>query len=325
MHPFFQRLKSSKGYQQLVNVFQVVGQRFKNYYLRIREYYTTHPKQRKWSIVSIIFLGPPILFLLIVWIETPGGKTLRNIRNQLPSEIYSVDSVLLGRYYIQDRTEVAYKDIAPVAIQALLATEDIRFYQHGGIDYESLGRVLIRSIMMRDESSGGGSTLTQQLAKNLYPRKRYWVLSILLNKMREMTTAVRIENLYSKDEILAMYLNTVSFADQTFGIESASKRFFSTTAKQLKTEEAALLVGMLKATHSYNPRLFPGRAVKRRNVVIAQMLKYEFIDKGKADSLQTLPLTLKYSKINSSDRSYKSGLTSTQVKTVKFIIFTQMV
>lgn len=222
----FQRLKSSKGYQQFLNTLQVAGQRFKNYYLKIREYYRTHPKQRKWSIIGIIFLGPPIFFLLIVWIEIPSGKTLRNIRNQLPSEVYSADSVLLGRYYIQDRTEIAYKDIAPVAIQALVATEDIRFYQHSGIDYESLGRVLVRSIMMRDESSGGGSTLTQQLAKNLYPRKRYWILSILLNKMREMITALRLENLYSKDEILAMYLNTVSFADQTFGIESASKRFF---------------------------------------------------------------------------------------------------
>ncbi len=304
MHPFFDRVKHylHKGYQQLLTAFSVGWQFWKKYHTQLTAYYKTHPKQKKWSIIAACVFGPPILLLFVVWIEIPSRKTLRSIRNQLPSEIYSADSVLLGRYYIQDRTEVAYSAIAPVAIQALVATEDIRFYQHRGIDYESLGRVLVRSILMGDESSGGGSTITQQLAKNLYPRKRYWMFSMLLNKMRELTTAIRIENLYSKEEILALYLNTVSFADQTFGIESASKRFFSTTAKELKQEQAALLIGMLKATHSYNPRLFPARAIKRRNVVIAQMLKYNFIKKPRADSLQALTIALKYSKENNSDQ-----------------------
>jgi penicillin-binding protein 1A len=304
MHLFFDRIKHylRTGYQQLLIFFSIISQNCRQRYRQLDKYYKAHPKQKKWSIIAACVLGPPILFLFVVWIEIPSRKTLRNIRNQLPSEIYTADSVLLGRYYIQDRTEVGYNEMAPVAIHALVATEDIRFYQHGGIDYESLGRVLVRSIMMGDESSGGGSTVTQQLAKNLYPRKRYWVFSMLLNKMREMTTAIRIENLYSKEEILALYLNTVSFADQTFGIESASKRFFSTTAKELKPEQAALLIGMLKATHSYNPRLFPERAIKRRNVVIAQMLKYGFIKKSQADSLQALPIALKYSKESNSDQ-----------------------
>ncbi|NBP68934.1 MAG: penicillin-binding protein, partial [Cytophagia bacterium] len=193
-------------------------------------------------------------------------------------------------------TEVSYEAIAPVVMDALIATEDIRFKQHGGIDYTSMGRVLVRSILMGDESSGGGSTITQQLAKNLYPRKRYWVASMLLNKMREMITAIRLENIYTKEEIITMYLNTVSFADQTFGIETAAKRFFSVSAAKLKTDQAALLVGMLKATHSYNPRLFPERALARRNVVIGQMQKYQFLDSLKADSLKRLPLSLQYSK-----------------------------
>ncbi|GCC50241.1 penicillin-binding protein [Chryseotalea sanaruensis] len=214
----------------------------------------------------------------------------------MPSEVYTADSVLIGKFYIQDRTEVAYEAIAPVVLDALIATEDIRFKQHSGIDYASMGRVLIRSVIMGDESSGGGSTITQQLAKNLYPRKRFWIASMLLNKTREMITAIRIENIYSKEEIITMYLNTVSFADQTFGIESASNRFFSVPASMLQPHQAALLIGMLKATHSYNPRLFPERALTRRNVVIGQMKKYEFIDSLRADSLKRLPLSLKYSK-----------------------------
>lgn len=291
MHPLF-----SKAKQLLVTWSLEIWRILREYYHRVDLYYKTHPKQRKWSIVGACLVGPPLLLLLVVWIEIPGKRALRNIRNQLPSEIYTADSVLIGRFYVQDRTEVAYDQIAPVAINALVATEDIRFYQHDGIDYESLGRVLVRSILMGDESSGGGSTITQQLAKNLYPRKRYWVLSMLINKMREMMTAIRIENLYSKDEILAMYLNTVSFADQTFGVETASRRFFSKGAGTLEAHEAALLVGMLKATHSYNPRLFPERALTRRNVVIGQMLKYDFIKSTTADSLKKLPLSLKYSK-----------------------------
>lgn len=300
MHPLVEKLKnlSRKGYEQVLSAWTFI----RHQYQRIKAYYAAHPKQRKWTIISACVFGPPLLFLLIVWIEIPSYRTLRNIRNQLPSEIYSADSVLLGRYYIQDRTEVDYDDIAPVTIQALIATEDIRFHEHGGIDFTSLGRVVVRSILMGDESSGGGSTITQQLSKNLYPRKRYWVLSMLLNKMREMTTALRIESIYTKEETLALYLNTVSFADQTFGIESASKRFFSVKAIELKPQQAALLIGMLKATHSYNPRLFPERALTRRNVVLSQMEKYEFISKRNADSLRTLPLALRYSKENNSDQ-----------------------
>lgn len=266
-------------------------------------YFKTHPKQRKWTIICSIIFGPPLLFLLVVWIEIPSKRALRNIQNQVASEVFSADSVLLGRYYIQDRTEIEYKDIAPVIIDALIATEDIRFYEHSGIDYRSLGRVLVKSIFLQDESAGGGSTITQQLAKNLYPRKQYWILSMPINKMREFITAVRLEDIYPKDKVVTMYLNTIPFADLTFGIEAASKRFFSKHASELTTEEAALLVGMLKATHSYNPRLFPDRAKQRRNVVLSLMAKYNYITKKASDSLQAFPLRLKYSKA-----SFNQGL-----------------
>ncbi len=283
------------AYQKAQPVLTVI----ESYYQRVREYYRTHPKARKLSIIGSIVLVPPLLLFLIAWIQIPSKGELRNIQNQVASEVYSADSVLLGRYYIQDRTEVKYDEIAPVVINALIATEDIRFYDHGGVDYNSLGRVLVKSIFMQDESSGGGSTITQQLAKNLYPRKNYWVLSMPMNKTREVITAFRLEGIYSKEDLITMYLNTIPFADLSFGIEAAAKRFYSTTAKELTANQAAILVGMLKATTSYNPRLYPERAKTRRNVVLSQMAKYDFLTKEAADSLKLLPIDLVYSSISS--------------------------
>lgn len=265
---------------------------------RVIHYFKTHPRERKRTLI----IAPPATFLLVLclvlWIETPSKKELRNIQNQVASEVYSADSVLLGRYFIQDRTEVKYEAIAPEVIHALIATEDARFYEHEGIDFVSLGRVVVKSIFLQDESAGGGSTLSQQLSKNLYPRRRYWMLSLLINKLREVITAFSLENIYSKEDLLTLYLNTIPFADNTFGIQAAAERFYSTTADKLKTDQAAMLVGMLKATHNYNPRLFPKRAVERRNVVLAQMVKYNYLKSKKAESLKSLPLGLKYNKIS---------------------------
>ena len=265
---------------------------------RTREYFRTHPKARKVT----LFLGPPIacflILITVVLIDSPGKTELGRIQNQVASEVYSADSVLLGRYYTQDRTEVRYEAIAPSVIDALIATEDVRFYQHEGVDYISLGRVLFKSILQQDESSGGGSTITQQLSKNLYPRKRYWVLSMLVNKLREVITARRLEKLYSKKELITMYLNTIPFADNTFGIQAAAQRFYSTTASGLTIDQAAVLVGMLKATTSYNPRVYPERAFHRRNVVLSQMVKYKMLEKKSADSLLVKPIDLKINKVS---------------------------
>jgi penicillin-binding protein 1A len=261
-------------------------------------YFKTRPRQRKGIKAFGLLAGPPfsvLLFvLMVVWVETPSGYELRNIQNQVASEVYSADSVLLGRYYLQDRTEIQFEEVAPAVIQALIATEDVRFYQHSGVDYRSLGRVLVKSIFLQEESAGGGSTLTQQLAKNLYPRKKYWVLSMLVNKLREVYNAVRLEYLYSKDELLTLYLNTVPFPDNVFGIQQAAQRFYSTTAMELTVDQAATLIGTLKATHTYNPRLFPDRAQARRNVVLLQMLKDNILSQAQADSLKKLPLNLNY-------------------------------
>jgi penicillin-binding protein 1A len=301
MREFFQRVLQNikRWYAQAWHWIEPRWQRYvKPWYDRVVRYFQTH----RWARVTAYIAGPPfaifVFLLFVVWIETPWNSELRNVRNQVASEIYSADSVLLGRYYIQDRTEVKFDDIAQSVKEALIATEDARFYKHEGVDYRSLGRVIVKSIIQQDESAGGGSTLTQQLSKNLYPRKRYWVFSMLINKMREVRTALKLEDIYSKDELLTLYLNTVPFADNVFGIEAAANRFYSVKARELTTDQAAVLVGMLKATYSYNPRLFPDRALKRRNIVLRQMVKYDYLDSARADSLSKLSLDLEYNKIS---------------------------
>lgn len=243
-----------------------------------------------------------LVLVLAVWAgffgKLPDREELARIRNPIASEVYSADSVLLGRFYLEERSPVDSTELPRHLKYALLATEDVRFYQHNGIDLKSLARVAVKTILLQDESSGGGSTLTQQLAKNLYRRKRYAFLSLPINKIREFLIARKIENVYTKDEILLLYLNTISFADNTFGVKTAANRFFSKPVKALTVDEAAILVGMLKATHSYNPRLFPERSLKRRNVVISQMEKYGFINEAESERLQALPLTLHYNHTN---------------------------
>ena len=228
--------------------------------------------------------------------ELPSGNDLAAIENSIASEVYSEDRQLLGKYYIQNRINANLEDISPVLVNALVATEDARFFEHGGVDFRSWFRVFFKSILLQDDDSGGGSTLSQQLAKNLYPRKRYRFLSLPVNKVREMIVARRLERIYSKKELLAMYLNTVSFSDNTFGIKVATKRFFNTNPKNVRAEEAAVLVGMLKGTSIFNPINHPERSLKRRNVVLSQMNRYGYLVGNPIDSLQALPLNLSYKK-----------------------------
>lgn len=240
-----------------------------------------------------------LLFVYLVFIAGTFGKIptvtqLKQIENQTASEIYSADSVLLGRFYSQNRTNIRPQDIPQFVKDALVANEDVRFYEHGGIDIRSWGRVFVKTILMDDESSGGGSTISQQLAKNLYPRKQYRYLSLPVNKIREMIVATRLERAYSKDELLTLYLNTVPFSDNVFGIEVASKRFFNKAPNDLKLEEAATLIGTLKATTSYNPRTNPKRSTARRNVVMEQMVRNDKLEQAKCDSLKKIPLKLDF-------------------------------
>lgn len=235
------------------------------------------------------------------WGDLPSKEELSRFEYQRASEVFSADSVLIGKFYLFDRQPITFDNFPKHLVDALVAIEDERFYEHKGVDYPSLMRVALKTILMQDESSGGGSTLTQQLAKNLYPRKERNPTNIAVDKVKEMIIASRLEDIFSKKQILTHYLNTVSFGDNTFGIESASLRFFNKPTQQLHIEEAAVLIGMLKATYGYNPRIFPEKSKARRDLVLQSMSKNSFLSEKEKDSLTTLPLRLNYRKFNYSD------------------------
>ena len=243
------------------------------------------------------FLSILILLLSIYWGylgPLPDYAELKNIQNNTASEIYGDQEVLLGKFFKENRINADFEEISPNVINALVATEDARFFDHSGIDLRAWVRVFFKSIILFDESSGGGSTISQQLAKNLYPRKSYAMLSTPVNKIREMFVARRLENVYTKEDLLRLYLNTVPFSESIFGIKVASQRFFKKSPDQLSVEEAATLVGMLKGTTLYNPIRNPEIATQRRNTVMSQMVKYEYLKSDRLDSLKTLPLGLQY-------------------------------
>ncbi|MBI1228251.1 MAG: penicillin-binding protein [Bacteroidetes bacterium] len=239
-----------------------------------------------------------VVFILAVLMGVFGHvatkSDLRNLNQSVASEVYTADSVLLGKYFIENRLPTDLDSISQDLINALVATEDARFFEHGGVDIRATFRVLFRSILQGDESSGGGSTISQQLAKNLYPRKNLGKLTMPVAKFKEMIVARRLENVYNKNQILALYLNTVPFGENIFGIKIACERFFSKTPYDIKIEEAATLVGMLKANTAYNPVRNPKSAKERRNVVFGQMVKEKYLDQAKADSLSKLPVVTKY-------------------------------
>lgn len=263
----------------------------------------SHKSAKFWAKVIVIsiaaIVASGILFFFTVWAgfwgKLPGKSELANIENHISSEVYAAGGELLGKYFIYDRTHVNLDQISENVIDCLISTEDIRFYNHNGIDYRSLARVFFRTLLMRESSAGGGSTLSQQLAKNLYARQNNGIFSMPVNKAREMIIARRLEKIYEKDDILLLYLNTVPFGENVFGISAASLRFFNKNPYDLTIEEAAVLVGMLKATSFFNPRRFPERTINRRNVVIGQLVRYELISQAEADSLREIPLQLNYS------------------------------
>lgn len=251
------------------------------------------------SATVLFFLA--VLFFVLVFIgifgPVPSKEQLQKINNPVASEIFSADGKVIGRYYIENRSNVSFDEISPNVINALIATEDSRFYEHRGIDEIALFRVFVKSILLQNRSSGGGSTLSQQIAKNLYPRTDYGFFSLPVNKLREAIIAYRMERIYTKEEILTLYLNTVPFSENIFGIDVAAERFFSKSPKNLEIQEAAVLVGMLKANNYYNPHNNPDRAKERRNVVLDQMANNGFITVAEAEKYKALPLVVKYSVI----------------------------
>ncbi len=263
-------------------------------------------KKRKYTLVFwSVFAAPPVLLFLLffsisagLWGFMPSFEELENPKSNLASEIYSADGVLLATFYIHNRSNIQFDELSPNIVHALQATEDIRFHHHSGVDIRSIFRVLIRNIIGGQRSAGGGSTLSQQLAKNLFPRQEnISKAQIAIIKLKEWVTAARLERNYTKDEIIAMYLNTVDFGSHAFGIKTAAKTYFNKIPEELTVEESALLVGLLKAPSWYHPVRNPERAFDRRQVVLAQMARYQFITMEELDSLRNIPLDMSHFQI----------------------------
>ena len=253
----------------------------------------------KWIVPFWIFYTTCVLSIVMLftaismgWLGfMPSLAELENPETYQASEVYSSDGVLLGKYYFENRSNCKFSDISPALVNALIATEDARFYKHSGIDFRALFRVGFG--LLTSNNKGGGSTITQQLAKNLFPRDpNASKAQLVLTKFKEWVVAVKLEHEFSKNEIMALYLNTVDFGNNSMGIKSASKTYFDKTPIELNTEEAALLIGMLKAPSKYSPTIHPNASKDRRNTVLAQMNKYNYLSSEECDSLQQLPIDM---------------------------------
>ncbi|MBK8192729.1 MAG: transglycosylase domain-containing protein [Lewinellaceae bacterium] len=253
----------------------------------------------KWGIYLLLFL---ILGVGIgLFGRLPSTEELKNIETANSTEIYTADSVLIGKFYIENRTAIALENISPYIINALIATEDKRFLEHSGIDIQSWFRVGYG--VLAGEGLGGGSTLSQQLAKNLYPRQKYKIpgISLIINKIRENFISVSLEKIYTKPELLNLYLNTVPFGGDVFGINVASRQYFNKKPKDLSVDQAATLVGMLKGTTLYNPVRNPKNAQKRRNVVLRQMVNNGHLSQAEYDQLSPKPVGAKRYNVDSNN------------------------
>ena len=266
---------------------------------------TTKKKIIKW--LWVLFSVPVVFaftLITLVWAlaDIPSFEELENPDSNLATQVIADDgSTILSTFHIENRSYVTYEDLSPNLVHAAVATEDLRYYTHSGIDFHSLARVIFKTVLGGDSSQGGGSTITQQLAKTLYPRadvssripgmskvKMVWI------KLKEWVTAVKLERSYTKDEIITMYLNQVFFGSNAYGIKAAAQTFFAKTPAALSIEEAATLVGMVNKPTRYNPALNPDKSIVRRNFVISQMEKAGYLTAQQRDSLQQIPITLSY-------------------------------
>ena len=286
---------------------------FKKAFIRFCKWYKGLYIGRPWYVklctvtMSLILLFISYLIAVdinFLWLfgRSPSMSVIKNPEPNIASELYSADGVMIGKFFNENRTPVKYEEVNPVFWQALIATEDERFYHHFGIDFQGVVAALKDYVVHKD--ARGASTITQQLVKNMFRvRTQYSTgllgnipgLKILIMKSKEWITAVKIESIFTKDEILTMYANTVDFGSNAFGIKTACKTYFGNTPKDLTAEQAAVLVGMLKATTFYNPRINPENAFKRRNVVLNNMLKRGHLSQTAYDTLKAHPISLNYS------------------------------
>lgn len=260
---------------------------------------------------TINFCGVALVMLIGVMIYhgyigyMPPVEGLLNPEDRFASRLFTSDGVEMGRFYQSrnNRVYADYSEISPNVINALIATEDERFMQHSGIDIMALSRVLFKTILLRQKNAGGGSTITQQLAKQLYSPESDGLMDRFIQKPVEWAIAVKLERYYTKEEIIKMYLNQFDFLNNAVGIKTAAHVYFNTTPDSLKIEQAAMLVGMAKNPSLYNPVRADRKdaAVGRRNVVLQQMLKADLITEAECDSLCALPLDVKFSKVDHKD------------------------
>jgi penicillin-binding protein 1A len=268
-------------------------------------YYT--PIVRTWKIFWASFFSFAFYIFCIetnfLWLmgSMPSVEALQNPKVAQSSEIYTADGIMIGKFYTENRTPVGFERISPNLTKALIATEDIRFYEHSGIDYRAMAGVAA-GIITGETDRGGGSTVTQQLAKKLFNTRRASARGLLgyiplartlIYKTKEWLTAIKLERYFTKEEILTMYFNTVDYGNNTYGINTAAQSYFSKAPDSLNIQEAAVLVGLQKATTTYNPVRNIERSKERRNVVLAQMAKYNYITEAEADSISQLPIELK--------------------------------
>jgi penicillin-binding protein 1A len=259
----------------------------------------------KW-ILGLIAFGAILIFSIGLGLfgKLPDLRMLENPKSYQASEVISSDDIVLGTYYVQNRSNVRYDEISPNVINALIATEDIRFYNHSGIDFKRTFTVIFYNLAGKRQ---GASTITQQLALNLFSkegRSRNFTKR-LIQKSQELIVAVKLERQYTKEEIITMYLNTVDFGSyNTFGIKSAARTYFSTTPDKLKPEQAAILIGMLKGPSLYNPHRNPERALRRRNTVLENMHNANYISDSEVEQLKKIPLKLAF---NPSDHNEGSA------------------
>ena len=252
-----------------------------------------------WTLLFIIIFGAATAFYAINegWIGyMPPIEDLQNPINRFATQIYSADGKLIGtwNYNRENRVMVDYTKIAPSLVKALVATEDVRFYDHSGIDFYALGRAIVKRGLLGQKSAGGGSTITQQLAKQLYSEHASTTMERLLQKPIEWVIAVKLERNYTKDEIITMYLNYFDFLHNAVGIKTASNTYFSKEPKDLTVNEAATLIGLCKNPSYYNPVRNPERSRNRRNVVLGQMLKAGYLTQEEHDKYCAEPLELKF-------------------------------
>ena len=252
-----------------------------------------------WTVVAVPFaLITGLLLLVWAFADIPSFEELEHPDSKLATQVISADGQTLTTFHIENRTYVSYEELSPYLIQAAVATEDLRFYKHSGIDFESLGRVLVKTILMSDSSQGGGSTITQQLAKTLYPRNEtsgipvVGKIQMVWIKLKEWITAIKLERDYTKGEIIDMYLNSIFFGSGAYGVKAASETFFAKAPAALTIEESAMLVGMVNKPTRYNPALHYDKALVRRNFVLGQMHKAGYISKHERDSLRELPINI---------------------------------